>query len=187
MTLAIAYTPAVRSTVAIIAMSALVAGLSACAPVVRGGAPMPLMPGLMETATVNTITISTGWLNVEDDFADTFTDEVREELETCAYGNYPLTLRVHVDEVHRASRVGVLLNGDGLNTLAATAELVDPAHGDRVVGRFPIVVGAPAGGRVAGVLGDRQMMVSEQWGRALCDQAFGRNPRQPGPHNATRG
>jgi len=187
MTPHIAYTSAARLTVAIIALTTLVASVSACAPVIAGRAPMPLMPGLMETATISTITLSTGWLNVEDDFADTFTHEVQEELETCAYGTYPLTLRVHVDEVHRASRLGALVTGDGMNSLAATAELIDPGHGDRVVGRYPIVVGSPAGGRVAGVLGDRQMMVSEQWGRALCDQAFGRNPRQPGPHNATRG
>jgi hypothetical protein len=186
MPLPLTHGAALRSTAAAITLLAFV-GLSACAPVIGARAPMPLLPGLMETATINTITLSTGWLNVEDDFADTFTDEVREELETCAYGHYPLTLRVHVDEVHRASRLGALVDGDGVNSLSATAELVDPARGDRVVGRYPIVVSAPAGGRVAGVLGDRQMMVSEQWGRALCDQAFGRNPRQRGIHNATRG
>lgn len=176
-----------RATVATVVLSTTVAALCACAPVIEGGPPMPLMPGLMETASINTITLSTGWLDVEDDFADTFSDEVRRELETCAYGTYPLNLRIHVDDVHRGSRLGALLDGQGAHTLAATAELIDPGHGDRVVGRYPIMVTATAGGRVAGVLGDRQMIVSEAWGRALCDQAFGRNPRRRGPQNATPG
>ncbi len=171
----------------LMALGILALGASACAPVVGNGAPSPLWPALMETARIDTITVSTGWLNVEDDFADTFSDEVREELDTCAYGAYPLTLRVHVNAVQRASRIGALVSGQGAHTLSATAELVDPGHGDRVVGRYPIAVETPVEGRVEGVLGDRQMKVSEQWGRALCDQAFGRNPRRPGPHNATRG
>ena len=81
----------------------------------------------------------------------------------------------------------VLLRGEGVHRLRATAELVDPARGGQIVGRYPIEVGTQAGGRIAGVLGDRQMMVSEEFGRALCEVAFGRNPRRPGPQNATRG
>jgi hypothetical protein len=65
-------------------------------------------------------------------------------------------------------------------------EFVDPARNNRVLGRFPIQVSTSAQGRVGGLLGDRQMMVSEAFGRAVCEQAFGRNSRDPGLHNATR-
>lgn len=163
-------------------------GVTACAGVVEGGPPMPLAPALMETARVDAIYMSSGviwWAG--DDFSDTFTEEVREELSRCATGTYPLNLRLHVDDMRKASRAEVLAYGDGMHSLAAVAEFVDPARGNMVVGRFPIVVGTQAGGRVAGLLGDREMMVSEEYGRALCDEAFGRNPRAPGPHNATRG
>ncbi|HEY1072976.1 hypothetical protein [Brevundimonas sp.] len=160
---------------------------AACAPVVQGGGPLDLPSGLMETAQVTSVVMSSDWVNAKSDFADTFVDEVQEELRGCAYGTYPLQLRVHVEEVDRAGRLEVLLRGEGVHRLRATAELVDPARGGQIVGRYPIEVGTQAGGRVIGVLGDRQMMVSEEFGRALCDAAFGRNPRRPGPHNATRG
>ncbi|QBX36517.1 hypothetical protein E4M02_12715 [Brevundimonas sp. S30B] len=160
---------------------------AACAPVVRGGPSLDLPPGLVETAQVTSIVMSSAWLNVEDDFSDTFVAEVQEELNACAYGTYPLQLRVHVEEVRRANRMGVLVRGHGMHQMRATAELVDPARGGQVMGRYPIVVGAQAGGRIAGMVGDRQMMVSEEFGRALCAMAFERNPRRPGLHNATRG
>jgi hypothetical protein len=168
------------------AVAALIA-TTACAPVIEGGSPMDLPPGLQETAQIGSITVSTGWLNAEEDFSDTFSEEVREELSRCMYGTAPIDVRIHVDRLERASRVDALLNGQGMHTLEGTVEFVDPSHDNRIVGRFPISVATTAGGRLAGLIGDRQMMVSEEFGRSLCDQAFGRNPRERGPHNATRG
>ncbi len=166
---------------------AALAATAACAPVVQGGPPMDLPPGLAETAQIGTVYMSSGWLQVEEDFSDTFVEEVDEEMQMCAYGTYPLDLRLHVDDVRRADRLGVALNGDGVHTIRATAELVDPRRDNLIVGRYPLVVDVPAGGRVAGIFGDRQMIASEAFGRALCDAAFARNPRRPGPHNATPG
>ena len=166
-------------------IAAALLGTAACAPVVQGGPPMDLPPGLAETAQIGTVYMSSDWLQVEDDFSDTFVEEVDEEMQMCAYGTYPLDLRLHVEDVRRASRLGVALNGDGMHTIRATAELVDPRRDNLIVGRYPLVVDVPAGGRVAGIFGDRQMIASEAFGRALCDAAFARNPRRPGPHNAT--
>lgn len=160
---------------------------AACAPVVQGGPPIALPPGLQETAQVGSITLSSEWLNAEDDFAETFSDEVHEELRRCMWGTAPIDVRVHIDRMQRAGRLETLLNGDGVHTLSGTVEFVDPSHGNRIVGRFPVSVATSAQGRLGGVLGDRQMMVSEEFGRAVCDQAFGRNPRDRGPHNATVG
>lgn len=160
--------------------------VAACAPVVQGGPPVGLPSGLTQTARVTSVVLSSDWVRANDDFAETFSDEVLEELDMCAYGTYPLQLRVHVEDVDRAGRLETLLNGRGVHTVRATAELVDPARQGLVVGRYPLEVGTQAGGRIAGLFGDRQMMVSEAFGRALCDAAFGRNPRRPGPHNATR-
>lgn len=160
---------------------------AACAPVVQGGPPIALPPGLQETAQVGSITLSTAWLNAGDDFSETFSDEVHEELRRCMWGTAPIDVRVHIDGMQRAGRLETLLNGDGVHTLSGTVEFVDPTHGARVVGRFPVSVATSARGRVGGLLGDRQMMVSEEFGRAVCDQAFGRNPRDRGPHNATGG
>lgn len=166
-------------------IAAALTATAACAPVVQGGPPMDLPPGLAETAQIGTVYMSSDWLQVEDDFSDTFVEEVDEEMQMCAYGTYPLDLRLHVEDVRRAGRLGVALNGDGVHTIRATAELVDPRRDNLIVGRYPLVVDVPAGGRVAGIFGDRQMIASEAFGRALCDAAFARNPRRPGPHNAT--
>ncbi len=171
------------------ALAPLIAALAcaACAPTVQGGPPLALPVGLAETASIGTVYVSTGWLATEDDFAATFAEEVDEEMQSCAYGTYTLDLRIHVEEVHRAGRVQMALTGQGEHEIRAVAELVDPRRGDEIMGRYPLIVRADAGGRLAGVLGDRQMIASEAFGRALCDAAFERNPRRPGPHNATAG
>jgi opacity protein-like surface antigen len=168
-------------------LAAALFATAACAPVIEGGPPIALPPGLQETAQIGSITMSSDWVNSTDDFSDTFSDEVHEELKRCMWGTSPVNVRIHIDELHRADRLGVLLNGDGVHTLSGTVEFVDPTHGNRVVGRFPVSVATSAQGRLGGLLGDRQMMVSEEFGRAICDQAFGRNPRDRGPHNATGG
>ena len=77
---------ALPKTLCLMALGAAALFVSACAPVIRNGPPSPLWPALMETARIDTILVSTGWLNVEDDFVDTFSDEVREELEHGASG-----------------------------------------------------------------------------------------------------
>jgi hypothetical protein len=159
--------------------------LGACAPVIQGGPPMDLPPGLQETAQVGSITMSTAWLETEGDFSETFTDEVHEELSRCMWGTAPVNLRIHIDDIRRASRLGVLLNGDGVHTLTGTVEFVEPETG-RILGRTPVSVATSAQGRMGGLLGDRQMMVSEEFGRALCEQAFDRNPRHGGWRDATR-
>jgi hypothetical protein len=168
------------------AVAAALLSAAACAPVIEGGPPMALPIGLQETAQIGSVTLSTGWLDAEEDFAGTFSEEVHEELSRCMWGTAPINLRVHIDEMQRAGRLETLLTGEGTHTLSGTVEFVDPAD-NRVLGRFPVSVATSAQGRLGGVLGDRQMMVSEEFGRAVCEQAFGRNPRDRGPHNATGG
>lgn len=173
----------------VMAAAGMCAALSAaaCAPVVQGGPPMQLAPGLRESARISSVYLSTAGLWAEEDFAETFREEVTEELRRCAVGTYPLDLRVHVDDLHRAWRPGAVVRGEGAHTFAATAELTDPARGNAVVARYPLEVGAQAGGRLRALVGDRQMMISEEFGRALCMEAFGRNPRGPAIANATPG
>ncbi len=160
---------------------------AACAPVIEGGPPIALPIGLQETAQVGSITLSTAMLNAESDFAETFSEEIREELGRCMWGTAPINVRVHIDQMQRAGRLETLFTGEGAHTLSGTVEFVDPAENNRILGRFPVSVATSAQGRLGGALGDRQMMVSEEFGRAVCEQAFGRNPRDRGPHNATRG
>ncbi len=175
-----------KSILAVAAFAALTF-TTACAPVVQGGPPIDLPPGLQQSARVGTITVSSDWLRAEDDFSDTFSEEVGEELRRCMTGADPIDVRIHVQRLDRAGRLEMLLDGEGMHTLEGVVEFVDPTRDNAVVGRFPIAVATTAGGRLAGLVGDRQMMVSEEFGRSVCEQAFGRNPRARGPHNATRG
>jgi hypothetical protein len=168
-------------------IAAALLSAAACAPVIEGGPPMALPVGLQETAQIGSVTLSTGWINAEDDFSETFSGEVHEELSRCMWGTVPINLRVHIDEMQRAGRLETVLTGEGSHTLSGTVEFVDPADDNRVVGRFPVSVATSAQGRLGALLGDRQMMVSEEFGRAVCEQAFGRNPRDRGLHNATGG
>lgn len=170
-----------------LAVLAGAASLAACAPVIQGGPPMDLPPGIMETAQANVIYMSSEWLNSSEDFSDTFTEEVREELSLCAYGTYPLDVRVHLLDLDAANGLEVMLRGHGESAMAGMVEFTDPARGDVVVGRYPVSVTADAGGRLTGLFADHEMVVSEAFGRAICDAAFARNPRRPGPWNATGG
>ena len=165
---------------------ATLALMAACAPVIEGRPPVTLPTGLQETAQIGSITVSSGWLDAESDFTETFTDEVHQELNRCMWGSYPLNLRIHLEDLERAGRLDMLVTGSGHHILSGTVEFVDPRQGNRVIGRFPVKVQTDAGGRLEGLLGDRQMMVSEAFGRAVCDEAFGRNPRGPAVTNATR-
>ncbi len=168
--------------------AAIIAALTlpGCASAIKGGPPLNLSPDLSVGAHIGSISLSTGWIDVAEDFSDTFAAEVGEELSACATGPRRLDLRVHIDDVHRADRLEAALAGDAVHAMAATAEIVDPDDRNRIVGRYPVAVETPAGGPVEALLADRQMMVAEAWGRALCTEAFGRNPRHPGPHNATQ-
>jgi hypothetical protein len=120
--------------------------------------------------------MSSDWLRSEEDFSETFSDEVREELTLCATGPRRLDLRVHLDDLRRGSRLDEVLGGGSAQHLTGLAEFVDRASG-AVVGRYPISVSTAIQGRLAAAVADRQMVVSEAFGRELCRQAFGRNPR----------
>lgn len=158
--------------------------LTACAPVTVGGPPQALSPQLADAVHVDTIIVSSDWLRSSSDFSDTFTDEVGEELRLCATGPRAVNLRVHVDDLDRADRLATAVRGRGAHYVSGQAEFVDPASGE-VLGRYNIQVWAQAGGAVRALLGDREMIVSETFGRELCREAFGRNPRGNPLANAT--
>lgn len=157
---------------------------TACAPVVQGRAAIALPPGLQETAQPGAIILSTDWVNAGDDFPDTVAEEMREELSLCMHGTAPVDIRIHVEDLDRAGRLNTLLNGGGRQSIRAVVEFVDPAR-RRIVGRVPMEAAVEVGGGLAGLLADRQMLAAEALGRAVCDEAFGRNPRPPRLSNAT--
>lgn len=77
-----------------LATAALV--LASCAPVVAGGRPVEVLSGLQDTAQLRNIYMSSDWLRAEDDFTDTFADEVGEELRRCMWGTAPIDVRIHL-------------------------------------------------------------------------------------------
>lgn len=166
-----------------LATAALV--LASCAPVVAGGRPVEVLSGLQDTAQLRNIYMSSDWLRADYDFSDTFADEVGEELRHCMWGTAPIDVRIHLDRLDRDGRLATLLNGSGEHRLSGTVEFVDPNRSNAVVGRFPVATLVRYQGGLAGLVADRQMMVSEAFGRAVCQEGFGRNPRGPRISNAT--
>ena len=163
-----------------------VLSLTACAPVIEGGQRIALPPGVQETAQVGDVYMSSDWLNSEEDCPETFSDEVHEELKRCMWGTAPVGVRIHVTDLQRADRLESAVGG-GAHALTGTVEFVDPRRDNLVLGRFPVTAVVRAQEGPAALIEDRQMVVSEAFGRAICEEAFGRNPRAPGPHNATPG
>jgi hypothetical protein len=154
------------------AAAAFALALAACAPTVVGGPPIVPPASLQNSSAVAAVTVSTGWMGAEDDFAESFAIEVREELRRCLRGPAPLDVHVELirqDRVSGADR----LSGNGLHALSGTVEFRDPAQGGAVVGRFPVATSVRGDGRFEGVIGDRQTMAAEAFGRATCEEAFG--------------
>ena len=138
---------------------------------------MMLNQELARTARISGVTVTTDWLNSEEDFGETFTNAVAEELSFCANGSRPLHLKVHVQGLSRAPREAILARADVSHRLRAVAELYDRGT---VVGRYPLVVEAPAGRGLLAAVTDRQAVVSRAFGTALCDAAFRSNPMSAG-------
>ena len=171
------------------ATSALLIALSlpGCAPVVRGGPALALPPEVALSARVTSLTMSSDWMRANDDFAATFNEEMLSQLSRCARGSRPLHLRIYIEDYDRAGRIETLIDGEGVHRMKGIAELVDPARGGQVVGRYPLEVAVDAGGRVGGLVGDREMMVSRGFASALCDVAFRTKRPAPAPWSLRSG
>lgn len=123
---------------------------------------------------------------IESDFSLTFESELRHELKRCATGTRPLHAVVLIDEFRMDERLRSLIDAKGFDTVSGVVEFVDPAT-DTVVGRYRIRAGTNSGGLLSRIVGDRADNAAEEFGRALCMEAFGRNPRPPRILNSTRG
>jgi len=123
---------------------------------------------------------------IESDFAGTVEWELSDELKLCATGERPVTAVVLIDEFHMDERLRSLVDSKGYDTISGVVEFVDPVT-DTVIARYRIRAGTNSGNLLTRVLGDRMMNAAEEFGRALCMEAFGRNPRPPRILNSTRG
>lgn len=121
------------------------------------------------------------------DFRTDFEFEVRQELKRCATGPRPLNAVILVDNLVYDDRLRSLVDGKGYDMVGGVVELTDPAQGDRIVARYRIEAGTNSGGLLTRILGDRLDAMAEEFGRALCMEAFGQNPRGHPVFNTTRG
>jgi hypothetical protein len=198
------------------AACAAAAALSACAtlpPLVEGGPPFDLPPSLVDEAGIAAIRVEGApWvldryaetrgdhdihadrtdptyrrdplsdLNFEDDVGT----EIGEELRRCADGPRLLEARVLIADLIYDDRLRSLVDGRGADLIGGVVELADPATGE-IVGRYEVRAGTNSGGLLTRIVTDRTSNLAEEFGRALCMQAFGRNPRPPAIQNSTRG
>lgn len=150
-------------------VAALTATMTGCASSTINDPPLFLARDLVRDARVSGVTVTTGFLNSTEEFGETFSNAVAEEMSVCAYGSRPLHLRVHVQGMSRAPRAAIFAGSGAAHRLRAVAEFLD--HGI-VVGRYPLTVEAPAGQGFISALMDRQALVSHAFAEELCDIAF---------------
>ncbi|WP_183253132.1 hypothetical protein [Brevundimonas basaltis] len=182
-------------------------------PEVVGGAPFDLPPDVADQTGIRYVRVLTApgvflryaertdadhRVGVVDDARKTSLEsdiesEIRNELRYCATGEQLLDATIYVDQLSYDNRAGSLADGSGVDEMSAVVEfveLVEPDGAGRsvppVVGRYRISVGARTGNLVERLLGDSISHAAEELGRALCMEAFGRNPRPPGLQNSTR-
>lgn len=204
-----------RKTSAAGILAALVVSACAATPVphVRGGAPFALDSARIDQVRIDRIDVEAApavldrfasYRGQDDvfedrtdpawsrdpftsfDFSSTVETELREELSGCAAGPRPLNAVVLIDELRLDERLRSLADGRGFDVMIGTVELVDPASG-AIVARYRIQSGTNSGGLLTRILSDRAANAAEEFGRALCMEAFGRNPRPPAILNGTRG
>lgn len=155
---------------------AALAALSLCVPAsARGrieGPPIELPPEIAREARVDVIRMSSNWINAREDFSDTFQWQVGAYLNRCAKGPRKLTLRTHVFDVSKEDPVGRLFDR-GEHKMAAVAEFVD-RKSKQVVGRYYFGLGVDSGGFLKALVAEPELMLSEAYGKTLCEVAFSR-------------
>lgn len=123
----------------------------------------------------------------DSDFRTDFEFELRQELKLCATGPRRLDAVILVDNLVYDDRLRSLVDGKGHDLVGGVVELTDPALNNQVVARYRIEAGTNSGGLLTRILGDRLDAMAEEFGRALCMEAFGQNPRGHPILNTTRG
>lgn len=201
---------------AVLGVCAASAMLAACAmspvPRVAGGPPMAFSPDLLDRVSIGRIDaegvteVIERYAQTQGDYAagdrtdpawnlDPLSDlnfrmaiesEVGEELRLCATGDRRLDARILIDQLTYDDRLRSLVDGRGLDWIGGVVEFVEP-DSDVVVARYEIEAGTNSGGLLTRIVSDRTDAAAEEFGRALCHEAFGRNPRGSSIRNSTRG
>jgi len=135
--------------------------LGGCVGVDVHGPLITLNPETLAQARIGTISLSSNGAPVTDNYAGIDVPNIRQELERCARGPRPLTLRLDIEgDAPRWRDVSVI------------AEFVDPAQDDLIVGRYFMRPRDPSLYRGQNVLHDREMSFAEEVGYAVCATVF---------------
>lgn len=157
-----------RAPVAALLLSA---SLSACVSSGGGDTIRALSPERARGASVGDIVIVAQPDTVSAEFANVFTNRVREAVGKCAKGSRPLRLEVRILEMKAANPAMTVLLGDS-NVIRGTAALIDPVSGE-TVGDYEINRSTGGGGLIAAVsMGQAEEQMSQAFGKELCDRAF---------------
>lgn len=124
---------------------------------------------------------------LESEFSASVSSEVGHELRLCATGDRALGARVLIDALAYDGDVSSLWNGAGADAIAGVVELYDPAAPAEVLARYRVRASSNSGNAVVRMVSDRLDGLAEAFGRSLCMEAFGRNPRAHPIFNSTPG
>jgi|GEM_PF-2483510 len=125
-------------------------------------------------------------LDVEDTLQYALNDEIRQEFELCATGDQPVDVRVTITEFDVDDPSWPAHQIDGVHHIAGTVEFV--AASGQVIGRYPVRAILPSRSEMRSLRYEYKAsrVAAESFGRAVCLEVFGRNPRLDDPQrNAT--
>ena len=155
-----------------LAVPVLALAVSGCMNLSRSVPVTPMAAGAQASYRVGEVRLALDpEIQASPEFQGIFQQRVQNELNDCATGSRPLRLEASIARLDRANPVQVAIIG-GANVLRGNARLVDPADG-RVVGEYEIgstVIGARF---AAFSMAESEEQLSTNFGRELCDQAFG--------------
>lgn len=174
------------------AIACLIAA-SACAPLVAGGAPLSLSPEMATHARLGRIEsemiLNGAVAALESDgvsLGDYLNSEVAQELGACATGDHSLDVRIRITASSLEEPGEPYWMADENEYIVGAVELFDPTAGE-IVGRYEVHASLPSPREMQGMSWSPSsaQVAGESFGRALCMEVFGRNPRPSSGNDLT--
>lgn len=120
-------------------------------------------------------------LAIEDSLPYVLRDEMAQELDLCATGDRKVDVRVTITEFDIDDPSWPMHKIDGVHHIGGVVEFVDPSG--EIIGRYRLRSPLPSQSDMRELRFEYSAarVGAETFGRAVCREVFGRNPRRDDP------